>query len=538
MARARQRLDAADAELARAFPGGRAARADGRLNAAGQQETLDNLIVSVVGGRPKAQPRLDRSSPDLSPRERAVLNADAADRLGEQDVIDLLPESPEDEVVGLGKRGKPGRMGSTQQQSRVQGAIRSLYGDSNPLGLATPGEGPELGPFPVFRTAEEAADDLLSRQTIFKPGTASWDYAREKLANAINDSYGPNSLNTSARSDTGRQLLAEEMASAPTQTSTKAGEIQDGTSQDLPAVAPEKPSRRSRKKAATAEDAKLDASDTDISDVQGDSAPATPGNRDEILAEIEQEGQQIYDEEYRNNIDSGMDANEAASEARAARNKHVADQTAIRIKPVTGDPTPAAPPSGAEEAKPTGRRRGGGRKKQPPQEAAADSSTPPQGATPPSDPIESVDGDASRPVRLAEEDQIDLPAAAEDKPKATPSSDEKPQQPPAADKKKGWGRLPWIAGTAAAVGGLGTLARINSGGGGSIDIPIPPGGGGRGGPGGGDFYPIPVNTDGAALMGDTLAQEAAIQRALDRIRGARAGGPQSYQTLQNYTIGR
>jgi hypothetical protein len=98
--------------------------------------------------------------------------------------------------------------------------------------------------------------------------------------------------------------------------------------------------------------------------------------------------------------------------------------------------------------------------------------------------------------------------------------------------------LPWIAGTAAAVGGLGTLARINSGGGGSIDIPIPPGGGGRGGPGGGDFYPIPVNTDGAALMGDTLAQEAAIQRALDRIRGARAGGPQSYQTLQNYTIGR
>lgn len=538
MARARQRLDAADAELARAFPGGRAARADGRLNAAGQQETLDNLIVSVVGGRPKAQPRLDRSSPDLSPRERAVLNADAADRLGEQDVIDLLPESPEDEVVGLGKRGKPGRMGSTQQQSRVQGAIRSLYGDSNPLGLATPGEGPELGPFPVFRTAEEAADDLLSRQTIFKPGTASWDYAREKLANAINDSYGPNSLNTSARSDTGRQLLAEEMASAPTQTSTKAGEIQDGTSQDLPAVAPEKPSRRSRKKAATAEDAKLDASDTDISDVQGDSAPATPGNRDEILAEIEQEGQQIYDEEYRNNIDSGMDANEAASEARAARNKHVADQTAIRIKPVTGDPTPAAPPSGAEEAKPTGRRRGGGRKKQPPQEAAADSSTPPQGATPPSDPIESVDGDASRPVRLAEEDQIDLPAAAEDKPKATPSSDEKPQQPPAADKKKGWGRLPWIAGTAAAVGGLGTLARINSGGGGSIDIPIPPGGGGRGGPGGGDFYPIPVNTDGAALMGDTLAQEAAIQRALDRIRGARAGGSQSYQTLQNYTIGR
>lgn len=560
MARARQRLDAADAELARAFPGGRAARADGRLNAAGQQETLDNLIVSVVGGRPKAQPRLDRSSPDLSPRERAVLNADAADRLGEQDVVDLLPESPEDEVVGLGKRGKPGRMGSTQQPSRVQGALRSLYGDSNPLGLATPGEGPELGPFPVFRTAEEAADDLLSRQTLFKPGTASWDYAREKLANAINDYYGPNSLNTSSRSATGKQLAQAENVGLPAETEDNY-EPRSGTRQEpsqVPAVQntwPEGymrqvaddgpgparsnaagaapvverdqyvsaadspdlskfPSRRrslsvtsadleaerfpdadgkpirgnkpsGRRKPATAEDAKLDASDTEIADMTGDPTPSAPGNRDEILAEIDQEGQAVFDQTYRNYLDMGESEDEAKAYARDA------------------------------------------------------SSTPPsQEAAPPSDPIESMEGDASRPVRIADEDQIDLPAAAEDKPKATPAGDGKSQPTPPADKKKGWGRLPWIAGTAAAVGGLGTLARLNSGGGGSIDIPIPPGGGGGGGPGGGDFYPIPVNTDGAALMDDTLAQEAAIQRALDRIRGARAGGSQSYQTLQNYTIGR
>jgi hypothetical protein len=544
MARARQRLDAADAELARAFPGGRAARADGRLNAAGSQETLDNLIVSVVGGRPKAQPRLDRSSPDLSPRERAVLNADAADRLGEQDVVDLLPESPEDEVVGLGKRGKPGRMGSTQQQSRVQGAMRSLYGNSNPLALATPGQGPELGPFPVFRTAEEAADDLLSRQTLFKPGTASYDYAREKLANAINDYYGPNGLNTASRSDMGRQLIAEEMAASDAQTSNPAGAIKDGTAPESPATAA-KPSRRGRRKPATAEDAKLDASDTEISDVQGDPSPAARGNRDEILAEIEQEGQQIYDEEYRNNIDSGMGASEAAAEARSARNKHVADQTALRIKPVTGDPAPAD----AAPAKPAGRGRGG-RSKPKPQPAAADSTATAQPAdasksspqpAPASDPIDPVQGDRSKPVTLADEDQMDLPAAADDGPKTEPSADGKPQQPAAPAKKQGWSRTAKIAaGTAVVGGGLGILARINSGGGsGTIDIPIPPGGGGGGGgPGSGDFYPIPVNTDGASLMDNTLAQEAAIQRALDRIRGARASGPQTYQTLQNYTIGR
>jgi hypothetical protein len=152
-----------------------------------------------------------------------------------------------------------------------------------------------------------------------------------------------------------------------------------------------------------------------------------------------------------------------------------------------------------------------------------------------------VQGDRSKPVTLADEDQMDLPAAADDGPKTEPSADGKPQQPAAPAKKQGWSRTAKIAaGTAVVGGGLGILARLNSGGGsGTIDIPIPPGGGGGGGgPGSGDFYPIPVNTDGASLMDGTLSQEAAIQRALDRIRGARASGPQTYQTLQNYTIGR
>ena len=48
----------------------------------------------------------------------------------------------------------------------------------------------------------------------------------------------------------------------------------------------------------------------------------------------------------------------------------------------------------------------------------------------------------------------------------------------------------------------------------------------------------PGGTDGAGLMDEQAAQEAAILRALDRIRGSRGGGPVQYQTMQNYTEGR
>ena len=587
---------------------GRAARPDSSLARESIQSVRDNFILTVVGGRPKVESNIDRASVDLSPSERAVMNDDMRRSLGESFATDdVIPESPDDDIVPLGKQGKRGRMGSTQQQSRVQGALRGLYGTHNPLGLATPGEGPELGPFPVFRTAEEAADDLLAGQTVFKPGTASYDYAREKLANAINDYYGPNSLNTSSRSATGQQLAQEQNVGMPvandgvrsgtTQSPSQVPVVQntwpEGSMRQLAASGPgpartntagaaptperdpyvsaadspdlsKFPSRRrsqsvtsadleaerfpdedgkpirgnkpsGRRKPATAEDAKLDASDTDITDMTGDPTPSAPGNRDEILAEIDQEGQAVFDQTYRNYLDMGESEDEAKAYARDASSKYIEEQRQARIKPMAGDPSPAD----AAPAKPAGRGRGGKRKNTQ-QPADADSGATQQSASS-SDQIDTASGDGSRPVTLADEDQMDLPAAADDGPKTEPSADGKPQQPAAPAKKQGWSRTAKIAaGTTLVGGGLGILARLNSGGGsGTIDIPIPPGGGGGGGgPGSGDFYPIPVNTDGASLMDGTLSQEAAIKRALDRIRGARASGPQTYQTLQNYTIGR
>lgn len=594
---------------------GRPGRAESRINAAGQQETLDNLVITAVGGRPKAQPTMTRANPDLSPAERAVLNNDAASRLGEQDIIDFLPASPDDEVVELGQDGRRGRMGSTQQQSRVQGAMRDLYGAHNPLALTF-----EDGGFThnVYDSAEQAAEDLLRRQTVFKPGTAAWDYAKEKLTNAINDTYGVNSLNetpvpASAMGREAREAELGEIRESQPATGTAARDERAGTAQEpgrVPSMQgswpeglmnqragegptpsqnvagakpfvpnavldPEVPdpaafpSRRSsvtspaameaerfpddtgkpipgnkpsrRKPAATAEDAKLDASATEIDDISGDPSPAPSRSREEILAEIEQEAQQIYDDEYRANIDSGMDPTEAAAEARASRYKHVAEQTASRIKPIEGDAADAAPTS---TGKPKGKR--GGRKGKADADPAAPAAATPgedippvSGDPAPASPSSWPDGMGPRQADPAGTSQRwpDGMARSADEVDG-PSKGKTPPEPGPQDNKKGW---PWkriLAG--GAVVGLGTLARLNMGsGGGVIDIPAPPGGvGGGGGGGGGDFYPIPPGGEGAALLDEQAAQEAAIQRALERIRGSRTAGPQSYQTLQNYTIGR
>jgi hypothetical protein len=67
LARAQQNYRAALKARDDAFPGGRSAKSERWINRPGQQETYDSLVVTLVGGRPKVQPRLDRSNPDLWP---------------------------------------------------------------------------------------------------------------------------------------------------------------------------------------------------------------------------------------------------------------------------------------------------------------------------------------------------------------------------------------------------------------------------------------------------------------------------------------
>jgi hypothetical protein len=340
-------------------------------------------------------------------------------------------------------------------------------------------------------------------------------------------------------------------AALPSDAELEAAKFPDADADPVPGTT----RRTRRKKAASAEDEKLDASDTTIIDPEGgDLAGGAARSDDDIRAEIEQEAQQIYDEEYRANIDSGMDASEAAAEARSSRNKHVATQTAARIKPTGGAPLlDGAAPQAAE--KPKGRR-GGGRRGKKDAAQAADAAESAPATNPESGVSEALGGDAELPtspanwpegMRPSTRDPLEGPEnwpdgmvrRADDAAEVTPTPDTpQPQPQPAPDKK---GRWPWKGMLAGAAGagavGLGIASRV----GGTrdiTDIPIPPGGGGGGRGPGGDFYPVPGGTDGAGLMDEQAAQEAAILRALDRIRGSRGGGPVQYQTMQNYTEGR
>lgn len=629
---------AAEAALERKYAGGRKAMPDSRLNKAGQQETFDDLVVSIVGARPKAARGLGRSSADMTAAERAAMQGEVLDEFGE-DALDLLPDEPMLDMDELGEGGRRGRLGGGQQPSRVQGAMERLFASFNPLAMKN------ADGVPYFASAEAVADEVLSKQSIFKPGTANWDYAKEKLTNAINDRFAER-VDTSEMAKARRATEVEEVKSAEPPQGSAAGDVAPGTDQDPDAVPqqqatwpegtmrqtagapptpsspnawdlPEPPSRRARdlslpetpsvddadvasfpqrgaavdaereftgkpdsvaadmseakwdaakqewvvtkrrrRRAAapSAEaDDKLDASAVDLGDVSGDDVPAAAGKKggkrggkkaakdgvapvtggdvDEaaVRQAISDEADRVYEETKRNYKDMGASDRTAGEYADAAREEYVRSQSSARLKGTTGDDVTAAP--AAETPAPQATKRGGkkggrGKKDTAP---AADDTKPVTGDDVPARP---VDGDEAK----AADD------AADGSTPQTPDTEGTPEIGPPPPKKKGWGRWPYVAG---AVGGgavLTGLARMGGGGGfGPIDIPPPPGGGGGGGgPGGGDFYPIPPGGS-AGAMDEAAAQEAALQRALERIRGARSnpsGLGEPYQTLQNYSIWR
>jgi hypothetical protein len=502
---------------------GRPAYPDSMLNRESIQSVRDNLVMKLVGRRPRAAYNLNRASDELSAAERAILNADARRQLDATSNVpdDVIPESPDDEVSALGQQGKRGRLGGSRRESDIQQALGALYGTSNPLGRKADTGGFTFVP---FETPEQLADDLLAGQTVFKPGDKGFEQDRAAIIRALEDYFGPQNRNESARTVAGKQILREDVApDLESGTGTSAA----APSQAAPAEPPAKPSRRRGGKSSTAEEAKLEASATDISDIDGDPAPAGKNaasaasrSDEDIIKDIDQEGQEVYDQTYRNYIDMGDGEDEARTSARDAASKYINEQRQLRIKPIKGDAAPAS--SDPAPASP----------------APADVDPPAATAATPAAAADAPQADPIKPVRLADEDQIDAPETAI----AKKAADDTPQagQPEAKNKgQKKRGKWPWIVGTAAVGGTLGGLARINSGGGGFIDIPIPAGGSGGGpGGGGGDFYPIPVRDGASVPMDDQLEQEAAIQRALDRIRGSRGGGPQTYQTYQNYLFGR
>jgi len=170
---------------------GQKARAQKRLDARSQQETLDEAIVNIVGFRPTADTNLPRSTPGLTPEQRAVSRQEYEMRLGEDIDDEALPDAPDDDVSGGGKRPRPGRLGGQRQQSRLVGSLRTIFNDDNPLQVTLPPQGENFAQL-AHQTPAELATKTLAKNTIFTPGTASYELAHESLTNAIEAFYGEN----------------------------------------------------------------------------------------------------------------------------------------------------------------------------------------------------------------------------------------------------------------------------------------------------------------------------------------------------------
>jgi hypothetical protein len=252
--------------------------------------------------------------------------------------------------------------------------------------------------------------------------------------------------------------------------------------------------------------------------VEGSPVQPVSGNA-KTVEEIQAEANEVEREARRQALDDGYEQADADQIARTARKKHVDAEMAARkaggVNPVEGNPS------------------------------AVDSTPPATPSTAQNDsPIDPVAGDG--PVRLADEDQMDLPETPKDTDAPKPQDGEGTtgdlQPKPPAPKKgllrraAGWLKYPAIISGVLTGGGI-VLDRLGRSDG------APPGGGGGegggagGGPGGGDFFPIPAGSDGATLMDADAkaAEEERLNSVLDRIRGRpTVNQTPTFQTLQNY----
>ena len=323
-----------------------------------------------------------------------------------------------------------------------------------------------------------------------------------------------------------------------------ATDVTDVTGSDAADTPEKKPSRRRGKKAA-AKPASEELAETTGSQAGDDAAtdadpvaPVTASDElDPIIAqEIEDEADQVFETTRSNYLDVGEDRDAATQYAQEARSRYVTEQRAAR----KGRKKPAA----AQEPV-TGADAGAG---------SADNVADNLNASATEIDLDPVSGegipssgrvyDYTNPPTDGSEVGAGTARVIDNTQDAAAAADTTtPQTTAAAGTNKGRGWWPYI-GVGAAVTGLAGLSRIGGGvGAGRIDIPPPPGGGGgggRGGSGGGDFYPIPPGGNVSAAS-EAAAQEAAIERALERIRGSRpssGGRSEPYQTFQNYGIWR
>lgn len=467
--RAIQKELAAQAAGTTAYPQGRAAMAESRLNKGGQQETYDDLVLALAGFRPRAETNIARSNPAMGAAERGAM-ADEAARVFGEDSVELIPDAGElDGVEELGEGGKPRKVRGRPLPSRRLGAVDQMFGSSNPLAM------PEFGGDPL-----RVADEVLAKNTIFRPGTANYEMAREQIARAISEKFG---------------------TAGPRPAS------------DLPAVTSRSPEPTQAGAAAPAADA---------------SPASTPVNEQNLEA---------------SGVDLGASpALEGPTATKPAKGKGTGKGRGKGKgnKAAEADDMDEMPPLDAEtndleararaSAERLNKKNGGG--KQPPKD-------PPK--NPPDDTSKSppLEGEGRDAVEIIDDDAASNPTKSTDGGGKQPPNDPPAKKPDGGDTatpspkgKKGVGKYLWPA---VGIGGL--VAALNaigrSSGGGIVNIPAPPGGGAEGG-GGGSSPPLPPGASISTEASRPAVPPSDIDRAIERIRNSRGGTGRATQTLQNW----
>lgn len=542
---------------------GRRAMADSWLNRAGQADTYDGLIATAVGMRPRGAENLTRANAGMNPFDAAAIRDEAIEMFGEDAAQLMDTEFDPNWSVDPRELSQPSAplkdnaLGGTQQMSRERAAVRSLFNGPNPLTLINPRTGKNF-------TAAEVVAETMSRNRMFTNlDSANYEMARDRLTQLVEREFKvPDPV--PATPDPAAPASAPAAGPGTTQDPASVPAI-DGR-QNAAGTPPERPAGTDFSQPATVlspEERKLldsavEIEDPDVIDKPDDpaAAAAAGGNRrtvmsvGEVLDAARSEGEEFTPQQvealwrkwfsqqkprsvslpdgtiWEMGVRPGMTFEEWAAETldgkglrgrvpsadgRSSRKVKVIGVDGGEVVDAADDAagaTPAARP--APEAN-----RG----------SAADDAEVIDAPDDPAAPRNAADAaDAPAATRAADEAGDTTP---------TPSSQQGGTTPP--PKKKGWITPGRVAGALVGGGVLASFYASKLGqpqADGPIDIP--------GGPGGEGRRPyIPVGLDvapGAAAGGGGSAEEDAIQRALDRLRGSRKGSSMpAYNTMFNYT---
>jgi hypothetical protein len=164
---------------------------DSQLNRGGQRETYNQLLATIAGFRPKAADNVGRANAAMNPLDAAAIRDEAIEMFGD-DAAELLDEdfrpnwaADPDDLRQPGAPLRDGRLGGNPQDSRVRSAVLSLFNGPNPLTLINPATGRRF-------TAAEAVDEAMNKGDIFGPDptSAAYQAARERIITQVEREFG------------------------------------------------------------------------------------------------------------------------------------------------------------------------------------------------------------------------------------------------------------------------------------------------------------------------------------------------------------